>query len=256
MPHDETADAPLLLLRDKIAGIDGAATAAAWTADTLRGLVDVVRSQKGVAEERDVCLLGAVKAAFKAAGLSRLAPREAAVAAIQAHLWPKPLPRAEDPAARRKDFLKAVQAGALVDAQELATAHPSVLSARSTSKGYGAMHFAAMAGALPLLDWLAEQGLDAAAPSSPPAGGAAPTPAEVAAEYKRDDAARRLRLLADGHAFLRAAPPATTRRGWRRRRARATARRRRCPRARPGPARRPAVAGQAARSRSRRRAAT
>ena len=65
-----------------------------------------------------------------------------------------------NPAARRKDFLKAVQAGALVDAQALATAHPSVLSARSTSKGYGAMHYAAMAGALPLLDWLAEQGLD------------------------------------------------------------------------------------------------
>ena len=101
--------------------------------------------------------------------------------------------------------MKAVQAGALVDAQELATAHPSVLSARSTSKGYGAMHYAAMAGALPLLDWLAEQGLDAAAPSSPPDGSAPLTPAEVAAEYKRDDAARRLRLLADGHAFLRGA---------------------------------------------------
>ena len=202
-----------------------------------------------------MCLLGAVKAAFKAAGLSRLAPREAAVAAIQAHLWPKPLPRAEDPAARRKDFLKAVQAGALVDAQELATAHPSVLSARSTSKGYGAMHYAAMAGALPLLDWLAEQGLDAAAPSSPPDGSAPLTPAEVAAEYKRD---RRGASASSPTATpSSAAPPATTRRGWRRRRARATARRRRCcsraTRAWRGGRR---WAGRAARSRSRRRAAT
>ena len=187
-----------------------------------------------------MCLLGAVKAAFKAAGLSRLAPREAAVAAIQAHLWPVASRRAPRTRRRGGRTLKAVQAGALVDAQELATAHPSVLSARSTSKGYGAMHFAAMAGALPLLDWLAEQGLDAAAPSSPPDGSAPLTPAEVAAEYKRDDAA---------------APPPPRRRPRlpprRRRRRRGAAggggarRPRRggggAARARPEPARRPAV---------------
>ena len=50
------------------------------------------------------------------------------------------------------------------------TAHPSVLSARSSSKGYNAMHYAAMAGALPVLDWLVTNGLNPEQLSSPAEG--------------------------------------------------------------------------------------
>ena len=76
-----------------------------------------------------------------------------------------------------KEFLKAAQAGALVEMRQMLNAHPSILSARSSSKGYTAMHYAAMAGALPVLDWLASQGLNPAAPSTP-SDGSAPRPPE------------------------------------------------------------------------------
>ena len=52
----------------------------------------------------------------------------------------------------RAAFLKAAQSGDVDALEELLGDHPGLLEARSTSKGYTAMHYAAMAGALPLLD--------------------------------------------------------------------------------------------------------
>ena len=57
--------------------------------------------------------------------------------------------------------------------------HPSVLSARSSSKGYTPMHYAAMAGALPVLDWLTSQGLNPEALSTPSDGSPPLTAAQV-----------------------------------------------------------------------------
>ena len=57
-------------------------------------------------------------------------------------------------------FLKAAQAGMLAQVQQFVAQTPSLLhEARSTSKGYTAMHFAAMSGSLPTIQWLADQGL-------------------------------------------------------------------------------------------------
>ena len=58
----------------------------------------------------------------------------------------------------RAAFLKAAQSGD-VDLEELLGDHPGLLEARSTSKGYTAMHYAAMAGSIAAVEWLAKQGL-------------------------------------------------------------------------------------------------
>ena len=117
-----------------------------------------------------------------------------------------------DMAALRLDFLKATQAGALDQVQKMFAADPSMLEARSTSKGYSAvschsilpvtpltltarplsrqMHFAAMGGSLSLIEWLVAQGLPTEIES--PSG---VSPIQVALEYKRLPAARLLQQL-------------------------------------------------------------
>ena len=89
------ASTKLLLLREQLSSLSGADAAGEWTEMQLQALVELVRKQKGVCEDRDVCLLSEVKAWFKQAGVPRLGPREAVVKAVQAHLWPTPPPRSE-----------------------------------------------------------------------------------------------------------------------------------------------------------------
>ena len=195
----------LRLLQEQLASLPGAASAAGWTLGQLAELEALIRRQKGVCEDRDVGLLSEVKRWFKQAGMPRLDPREAVVKAVQAHLWPKALPRGEDIKVLQQDFLRAAQQGSLFEAQQLLAARPSVLSARSGSKGYTAMHYAAMAGALPMLDWLCAQGLPPGGLSTPPEHSPPLSPAQVAAEYGRDAAVLRLRQLHEGTSFLRTA---------------------------------------------------
>ena len=166
--------------------VKGAESAKKWSAAAARGLLELVASQKGVTEDADVCLLREVKTKFKSNGVSNIGAREKAIAMMQAFLTPKAVPKSEDRALLAKEFLKAAQAGALVEMSQMLTAHPSVLAARSSSKGYTAMHYAAMAGALPVLDWLVANGLSPDAVSSPADGSIPSTPAQVADEYKRD----------------------------------------------------------------------
>ena len=201
-----TDDAALLLLAEKISAIPAAEAAKGWTAEQTRELVDLVAKQKGETEDVDVCLLREVKLAFKAVGMPKIGAREKAVALIQIFLWPKPPPKSEDKTFLAKEFLKLAQTGNLIDAKALLTAHPSVANARSSSKGFSGMHYAAMSGAVPMLDWLADHDLSVDALSTPTDGSPAQTPAEVAAEYKRPAAAEHLRKLKEGMAFLRAAP--------------------------------------------------
>lgn len=92
----------------------------------------------------------------------------------------------------RASFLQAAQRGDLKEVQQMFAEKPSLLHVRSTSKGYSAMHYAAMAGSLPLIQWFAEQGL---APDCESSSGASPI--EVALEYKRLPAARLLQQLRD-----------------------------------------------------------
>mmetsp|Transcript_15142 Transcript_15142/g.46202 ORF Transcript_15142/g.46202 Transcript_15142/m.46202 type:complete len:121 (+) Transcript_15142:340-702(+) len=66
-----------------------------------------------------------------------------------------------------------------IQARQLVQGRPRLLQARSTTKGYTAMHYAAMAGALPMLEWLAEQGISPEVPSMPADGSAPVTPAQV-----------------------------------------------------------------------------
>lgn len=184
-------------------------------------------------DDGDVCLLSDIRAAFRAAGIARLGAREAAVKAMQAHLYPNKPPKREDEAVLSKEFLRLAQAGLLIEvrvqkhrgpaaravlppvhplsrrcppplarprppppsplfprspwpcqARQLLQGRPRLLSARSTSKGYSAMHYAAMAGALPMLDWLAEQGLSPDTMSAPADGSEQVTPAQVRREGK------------------------------------------------------------------------
>jgi hypothetical protein len=93
-----------------------------------------------------------------------------------------------------KAFLRACQQGQIADAKALLAAHPSVLDARSTSKGYTAMHYAAMGGVVALVEWLSEVGMDVSVEN--PEG---VTPLQVALEYKRLTVARRLQQLRDAH---------------------------------------------------------
>ena len=90
-----------------------------------------------------------------------------------------------------KAFLKAAQMGQLDEAKKLLAEHPSALHARSTSKGYTALHFAAMGGAIPVVEWLIlEQGFDVMVESPGKI-----TPLAVALEYKRFPTVRRLQQL-------------------------------------------------------------
>ena len=86
-----------------------------------------------------------------------------------------------------KSFLRAAQGGDLDAVRKLHLMCPTILEARSSSKGYSAMHFAAMGGAISVCEWLAQQGMepDIEAPGSV-------TPMKVALEYKRMPTARRL----------------------------------------------------------------
>lgn len=208
MPAHQTSadDAALLLLAEKISKIPSGEAAAKWSAEHVRDLVDLVAKHKGETEDADVCLLRDVKLAFKALGIAKISAREKAVAAIQTFLWPKPPPKSEDKALIAKEFLKLAQLGSVIDAKVLLTAHPSAANARSSSKGYTAMHFAAMSGAIPMLDWLADHDLSVDALSTPSDGSPAVTPLEVAAEYKRHAAVEHLRRLKEGITFLKAAP--------------------------------------------------
>ena len=95
-----------------------------------------------------------------------------------------------------KRFLKAAQAGDLDEAKRLLVESPAVVQARSTSKGYTALHFAAMGGAIPVVEWLLEQGFDVMTEAP---GGV--TPLAVALEYKRFATVRRLQQLRDGEAW-------------------------------------------------------
>ena len=94
-----------------------------------------------------------------------------------------------------KRFLKAAQAGDLDEAKRLLAESPAVVRARSTTKGYTALHFAAMGGAIPVVEWLLEQGFDVMTEAP---GGV--TPLAVALEYKRFNTVRRLQQLRDAQA--------------------------------------------------------
>lgn len=91
-----------------------------------------------------------------------------------------------------KEFLKAAQAGDVSRLQQFYdTASQLLHDARSTSKGYCALHFASMAGSLEAINWLVAHGLtpdDVATVNSA-------TPLDVALEYRRSDATARLRVL-------------------------------------------------------------
>ena len=204
-------DTALLLLSERLAlECEGAEAAKKWSAATARALVELVASHKGQIEDGDVCLLRDVKLRFKSAGIGTIGGREKAIAAIQSFLTPKAKPKSEDRAFIHKEFLKAAQAGALFEMTQMLTAHPSVVAARSSSKGYTAMHYAAMAGAIPVLDWLVFAGVSPDAVSSPSDGSPRVTPSDVAREYKREAALERLRLLVEGHAFLKSIGGAAT----------------------------------------------
>jgi hypothetical protein len=197
-------DTAILLFSEKVATVAGAESAKLWPAATARSLMELVAAHKGVAEDADVCLLREVKLAFKAAGIAKIDAREKVISMMQECLTPKAMPKAEDRSHLSKEFLKAAQAGALVEMELLLKAHPSVLSSRSTSKGYTPMHYAAMSGALPVLEWLALNGLSPEVASTPADGSKPATPGQVAEEYKREAAVSRLRTLGDGYRFLKA----------------------------------------------------
>ena len=93
---------------------------------------------------------------------------------------------------RELAFLRAAQGSDLAQVRALFEEDPQLLHAKSSSKGYTAMHYAAMGGSLAVIEWLASKGLqtDAEAPSGA-------TPMRVALEYKRMPAARRLQQLRD-----------------------------------------------------------
>ena len=86
----------------------------------------------------------------------------------------------DDAREQEKLFLREAQAGNLEALKSLLQQHASLIHARSTSKGYTAMHYAAMAGAIPVVEWLAEQGVSVEVES--PDG---VTPLKVALDYKR-----------------------------------------------------------------------
>ena len=92
-----------------------------------------------------------------------------------------------------KAFLRACQKNELGNAQQLHKLRPDVLKAESASKGYGPMHWAAMGGSMEVIEWLDQLRVDPEARSSK----SGVSPIEVALEYKRLAAARRLQQLRD-----------------------------------------------------------
>eukprot|EP00965_Chrysotila_dentata_P146781 4846546-Pleurochrysis_carterae.AAC.2 len=99
-------------------------------------------------------------------------------------------------------FLKSAQAGDLDQLKNMKDLRPQLLNSRSTSKGYTAMHYAAMAGKIPIIEWLFQQGLSVEEESHD-----ATTPLAVALQYKRLEAARRLQQLRDTSRRRGAAAP-------------------------------------------------
>ena len=97
----------------------------------------------------------------------------------------------------RAAFLKAAQSGDVGALEELLGDHPGLLEARSTSKGYTAMHYAAMAGSIAAVEWLAKQGLAPDVDSSVPP---VVTPLQVALEYRRLSTVRKLQQIRDAKA--------------------------------------------------------
>ena len=130
MPASHTTDiddTACLLFAEKLSlEVKGAEAAKKWSATTARGLLELVGAQKGLMEPTDVVLLREVKTKFKAAGITQIGAREKAVAMMQAFLTPKAVPKSEDKAFLAKEFLKAAQAGAIVEMGQMLTAHPSV----------------------------------------------------------------------------------------------------------------------------------
>ena len=61
----------------------------------------------------------------------------------------------------RAAFLKAAQSGDVPQLTTLLQAEPSLIDARSTSKGYTALHYAAMGGSLEAVELLASRGIAA-----------------------------------------------------------------------------------------------
>ena len=98
-----------------------------------------------------------------------------------------------DDRALQKHFLKACQQGKLDEVKQLAAKTPKLFEARSASKGYSPMHWAAMGGATELCEWLEMEG--GLSPDEPNPDGV--TPLQVALEYKRLHTARRLQQLRD-----------------------------------------------------------
>ena len=86
-----------------------------------------------------------------------------------------------------KAFLRACQSGELEGAKRLRAERPDCVDARSTSKGYTAMHYGAMGGSIEVVEWLESLGMDVDAE-----GLEGVTPLKVALEYKRLAMARRL----------------------------------------------------------------
>jgi len=201
-------DAAVMLLCEQLAQLPGGEACKSWTAAQARTLIDLVASHKGHTDDGDVCLMRDVKLAFKELGVSKIGAREKACALIQRFLWPAPPPKSEDTSLLAKEFLKCAQNGAVRDAKALLSSHPSVVQARSTSKGYTAMHYAAMAGSEPMLDFLVDHDVWPDIASTPSDGSPPLTPLQVAEEYKREGAAAHLKDLKEGVAFLKAAPAA------------------------------------------------
>ncbi|KAL1527378.1 hypothetical protein AB1Y20_016047 [Prymnesium parvum] len=205
----EEADAAWRLLCEKIAEATGAAQVRRWEPARVQALAAVLDEHKELVEPADLYLLQRVRAAFGAAGLRGVEARKHAVDVMVAHLYPECTPQGTSRAAAARQFLLSAQAGALYAMRPLLHMYPSVLTACSTSKGYTAMHYAAMAGATPLLTWLAENGLPPHVRSTPSDDSAPCTPLQLATSYHRLEAAEELRTLQDGLAFLARLPPET-----------------------------------------------
>ena len=144
VPTTEVEHATWLLLGQKIADKTGVEAARAWDAQRIRTLAAVVEEHKGKLEPGDIHLLRDVRASFKEAGLSGPEARQQAVELLQCFLDPRASPDDEKRAAAAKEFLRAAQAGAMYEMRPLLSMYPSVLASRSTSRGYTAMHYAAM----------------------------------------------------------------------------------------------------------------